>query len=488
LLSRCLLTFSGLGGGFAQRQLRRSTSSWLRRFKNLMKKILALLLLILLPTSLVAQFKLTAESRPVIFNRVILIDMTGAPPKPNMTVIVIGNRISAIGKTGKVYLPKNAQIIDASGKYLIPGLWDMHIHSGGYENGRKYFPFLIAKGITGVRDMGTPLEEILRLRKDINDEKILAPRMMITGHLLQGSLPFKNPVFVSVNNEVEASQAVINLKKNGVNFIKIHDAVPRDIYLAIAAEAKRQKLPLAGHVPPFISAVEGSNAGQQSIEHLGGRFYGVLLACSTREAELTERIKLIINDVLKAFGEKREPDDSAIFRADFTKPLFESFSEQKAKLVFAAFRRNKTWQVPTLVAQPLREAINERKDLSEDDRLYAKKLMRKQFDVVAAMQQAGVKIMAGTDLPLDKPKLHEELALLVEAGLTPMQALQTATSNPAKYLSMSDSLGTVEKGKLADLVLLDANPLDNIANTKKIFAVVVNGRYLSKVKLQEMLR
>lgn len=452
-----------------------------------MRGIFTLLLLFLLPTSLVAQFKLTAESRPIVFNRVTVIDMTGASPKPNMTVIVVGNRLSAIAKTGKVRLPKNAQIIEASGKYLIPGLWDMHIHSGGYENGRKYFPLLIAKGITGVRDMGTPLEEILPLRKDVNERKFLAPRMMIVGHLLQGPLPFKNPIFVSVNNKVEASQAVINLKKNGVNFIKIHDAVPRDIYFAIAAEAKRQGLPLVGHVPPFISAIEASNAGQQSIEHLGGRFYGVLLACSTREVELTERIKLMINDVLKAFGEKREPDDSAIFRADFTKPLFESFSEQKAKLVFATFRKNKTWQVPTLVAPPLREAINERKDLSEDDIIYAKKLVRNQFDIVAAMQRAGVKIMAGTDLPLDKPKLHEELALLVEAGLTPMQALQTATSNPAKFLNMSDSLGTIEKGKLADLVLLDANPLDDIANTKKISAVVANGRYLSKEKLREML-
>lgn len=451
-----------------------------------MKILFALLLFALLPVLINAQKNLS--NQPIVLTHVTIIDMTGALPKSEMNVVIAGNRIVTISKTGKAHLPKNAQIIDASGKFLIPGLWDMHIHSGGYENGRKYFPLLVANGITGVRDMGTPLEEILRLRKDVTEEKILAPRMMIVGHLLQGPLPFKNPIFVSVNNKAEASQAVINLKKNGVNFIKIHDAVPRDIYLAIAAEAKRQKLPLVGHVPPFISAVEASNAGQQSIEHLGGRFYGVLLACSTREAELSERIKLIINSVLKAFSEKKEPDDSAIFRTDFTKPLFESFSEQKAMRVFSTFRKNKTWQVPTLVAQPLREAINERKDLTEDDRLYAKKLIQKQFEIVAAMQRTGVKIMAGTDLPLDKPKLHEELALLVEAGLTPMQALQTATSNPAKFLNMSDSLGTIEKGKLADLVLLDANPLDNIANTKKISAVVINGRYLSQKKLQEMLR
>ncbi|HLM01655.1 MAG TPA: amidohydrolase family protein, partial [Pyrinomonadaceae bacterium] len=441
-----------------------------------------------LPTSLVAQFQPAAETRPIVFNRVTVVDMTGAPPKPNMTVIVVGSRISAVGKTGKVSLPENARIIDASGKFLIPGLWDMHIHSGGYENGRKYFPGLVANGITGVRDMGTPLEEILRLRKEANHGKFLAPRMIIAGHLLQGPLPFKNPVFLSVNNKAEASQAVINLKKNGVNFIKIHDAVPRDIYFAIAAEAKRQGLPLAGHVPPFVSAAETSNAEQQSIEHLGGRFHGVLLACSSRETELSERIKLTINDMLKAFSEKREPDDSAIFRAGFTKLLFESFSERKAMQIFLAFRKNKTSQVPTLVAQPLRAAVNERKDLSKEDIFYAGKLMQKQFEIVAAMQRAGVKIMAGTDSPLDKPKLHEELALLVEAGLTPMQALQTATSNPAKFLGLEKLLGTIEKGKEADFVLLDANPLDNIANTKRISGVVFGGRYFSKDKLEEMLR
>ncbi|MBI3650754.1 MAG: amidohydrolase family protein [Acidobacteria bacterium] len=426
------------------------------------------------------------ESKPLALIHATVIDATGAPAKADMTVIIAGDRIAALGKTGKVSLPKRAEIIDATGKFLIPGLWDMHVHSGGYENGKKNFPLLLASGITGVRDMGTPLEEILNLRAEIAEGKILAPRLIAAGPLVQGPLPFQNPIFISVNNQAEARQTVAFLKKRGVDFIKVQDAITRDLYFALADESKRLKIPFAGHLPPSISATEASNAGQRSIEHLGGRFYGVLLACSERETALTEKVNAIIEDVIKAFRENREPDDSAIFRADFTKPLFDSFSEQKAKTLFAIFLKNGTWQVPTLIAQPVREAINERKDLSEDDLGYAKKLAQRQLDLVAAMQRAGVKIMAGTDMPLDTQSLHEELALLVKAGLTPLEALLSATRNPAEFLGKLDSFGTVEKGKIADLVLLDANPLEDIRNTQKVSAVILGGKMMPKSFLQDL--
>jgi hypothetical protein len=263
--------------------------------------------------------------------------------------------------------------------------------------------------------------------------------------------------------------------------------LPRELYFAIASEARRQGIPFVGHVPPSISATEATNAGQHSIEHLGGRFYGVLLACSSREAELTERIRRIIKNVLKALNEKKEPDDSEIFRASFTKSLLDSFSEQKAAVLFAAFKKNDTWQIPTLVAQPIREAVNGwRKDLDEDDIRYGKLLVRKEFEIVAAMKRAGVKIMAGTDLPPNGLTLHEELSLLVEAGLTPMEALQAATRNPAEFLGRLDTLGTVEQGKIADLVLLDANPLEDIRNTRKIHAVIFGGKVIPQSSSQEI--
>jgi hypothetical protein len=417
---------------------------------------------------------------------VTVIDATGAPAKSDMSIVVANGRIITLGRTGKVRLPKGAEIVNAKGKFLIPGLWDMHIHSGGYENGKKYFPRLIAQGITGVRDMGSPLDEILRLRREVNEGLIIGPHMIIAGPIVQGPLPFRMPLFISVNNEAEARQTVISLEERGVDFIKVQDALPRDLYFAIADEAKRQRIPFAGHVPPSISAAEASNAGQRSIEHLGGRFYGVLLACSNRESELTAKVRGIVSNVMRDLNEGREPDDSGIFKFSLTKPLSESFDERKAAALFSIFLRNQTWQVPTLAAQPLRAAVNERKDLSADDIRYGRDLLQKQLDVVRLMQRAGVKIMAGTDLPPERSRLSEELSLLVEAGLSPMEALQSATRNPAEFIGRLDSLGTIERGKIADLVLLDDNPLEGISNIQKINAVVFGGRLIPRSSLEAM--
>jgi hypothetical protein len=403
-----------------------------------------------------------------------------------MSIVVADGRIIALHRTGKVRLPKGAEIINARGKFLIPGLWDMHVHSGGYENGKKYFPRLIAGGITGVRDMGSQLDEILRLRREVDEGAIIGPHMVIAGPIVQGPLPFRMPLFISANNEAEARQTVISLKERGVNFIKVQDALPRALYFAIADEAKRQRIPYAGHIPPSISASEASNAGQRSIEHLGGRFYGVLLGCSDRESELTAKVKEIVSNVMESLNVGREPDDSGIFRASLTKPLFESFNERKAAALFSMFLRNQTWQVPTLAAQPLREAINERSDLSADDIRYGRELLQKQLDVVRSMQRAGVKIMAGTDLPPERSRLYEELSLLVEAGLSPMGALQSATRHPAEFIGRLDSLGTIERGKIADLVLLDANPLEDIRNVQKINAVVFGGKLIPKSSLEAL--
>lgn len=312
----------------------------------------ALVFLVLLPTLIVGQSKPASKSKSIAFTHVTVIDATGAPAKPDMSVVILDSRIIALGRTGKIRIPRDAVVINAKGKFLIPGLWDMHIHSGGYENGKKYFPRLIANGITGIRDMGTPLDEILQLRKEVDEGIILGPHMVIAGPLVQGPLPFRMPVFISVGNEVEARRAVLSLKERGVDFIKVQDALPRDLYFAIAVEAKRQRISFAGHVSPFINASEASSVGQRSIEHLGGRFYGVLLACSDREAELTEKIRAIVRGVIEALNEQKEPNDSEIFRASLTKPLAKTFNEQKAAALLSVFRRNQTWQVPTLVSQP----------------------------------------------------------------------------------------------------------------------------------------
>jgi hypothetical protein len=437
------------------------------------------LLFLLCSTGNGAQLAARNDTASLVFTHITVIDAAGSLPKSDMSVVISGRRIARIGKTALVEIPRGARVVDAHGKFLIPGLWDMHVHSGGYEAGKQNLPKLLALGITGVRDMGSPLDEILRLRAAVNEGRLAGPRMVIAGPLLQGPLPFKSPLIMSVATDSEAKAAVRFLKTRGVDFIKVHDALPANLYSAVASESKRQRIPFAGHVPPSVGALEASKVGQRSIEHLGGRFYGVLLSCSSREAELTDRMRSTVARVLESLYAHKEPDDSEIFRSSFTKPLVASFDPGKARALLRTFKSNGTWQVPTLIGQPIRDAVNGgRKDLASDDIRYGRMLVQQQLDVVGMMSRAGVKLMAGTDLPLDHPRLHDELALLVQAGLTPLQALQSATRNPAVFLGMLDSLGTIEQGKIADLVVLDADPLADIHNSEKIRAVLVAGRFV----------
>jgi len=291
------------------------------------------------------------------------------------------------------------------------------------------------------------------------------------------------------------------VKEGGSDFVKVYALLPRDAYFAIAAEAKRLGIPFAGHVPYAISAAEASDAGQKSIEHLTG----ILLACSSKEEEIKKEAEI----KRQAGG---NPSYGMMLEAAAT------FDQKKAATLFACFARNGTWLSPTLAVLRSLAYIGDsafRDDArlkfippyikkgmwgdtafglnrrTPEDNNAAKKVFQKQLEVVGAMRRAGVEIIAGTDTPNPYVypgfSLHDELALLVRAGLTPMEALQAATRNAAKYVGQLDKLGTVEKGKIADLVLLDGNPLADISNTKRINAVVLGGRLINKAALEAML-
>jgi len=409
-----------------------------------------------------AQTRAAPKLHSLVFEHVTVIDMTGAPAQPDMTVVIKGDHISALGKTGKVRVQKGATIIDGSGKFLIPGLWDMHVHLeiSGKE---ASFPAYLSNGVTGLRDMGGNIDLINQWRQQIAKGSLLGPRIVASGSMLDGSPP-DWPLRIIVKNEAEARQAVRSLKSRGVDFIKVHNLLSREAYFAIADEAKKQGLPFAGHVPYEVTATEASNAGQKSIEHLTG--------------------------------------------------LPSTYDDEKARTFFALLVKNHTWQCPTLVTlraiaflndsdftnDPRSKAVKESWDFQIDKFFKsrsaeaiaaAKTSAQENIKEVGALRRAGVELMAGTDVgfPYVFPgsSLHDELALLVEAGLTPMEALQAATRNPAKYLGLLDSLGTVQKGKVATLLLLEANPLENIDNSRKIAAVVLNGRLLTAELLQRML-
>jgi imidazolonepropionase-like amidohydrolase len=291
---------------------------------------------------------------------------------------------------------------------------------------------------------------------------------------------------------------VRRLKTGGADLIKVYSELSRDSFLAIADEAKKQNIPFAGHVPFSVSALEASDAGQKSMEHL----WGIYLSCSSREEELrSEMLKGGVN----LSGSERirlEMDEAAA-----------SYDERKAADVFAHLAKNGTWMVPTFKAVlPDSEIFDLR--VTTDPRLkyiplaiqkrwteaaaagaaIKSKSFERKLQVVGAMHRAGVPFLAGTDTAWIQPytyagfSLHDELALLVKAGLTPMESLQTATINPARFLVMEKDLGTIAMGKIANLVLLDADPLADIHNTTKISAVFLAGKEFDRPALDQMLR
>ena len=470
-----------------------------------MKKAFVLPLLLLLAALLFVQARHSTQPTPLVFTHVTVIDATGAPAKPEMTVVITGGRITELGPTETVRVPKDAQVVDATGKFLIPGLWDMHVHWFGYD--KAYLRLFILNGVTGVRIMwGAPIH--FEWRREIEKGTLLAPRMVISSTILDGPKPIW-PGSIAVANEAEARQAVIKVKQDGADFVKVYSLLPRAAYFAIADEAKKQGLTFAGHVPYLVSAAEASDAGQKSIEHLTG----ILAACSSREAELRKGFQDAFSNLPQG---QRLPSPART--RPLTRMTLETFSPEKAAALFARLKRNQTWQCPTFTVLRSGAFIND-PNFRNDPRLkYMPKILRtrwdpatdfrfkartpedfdlsrlvykKQMELVGMMNRAGVEFLAGTDVsnPYCFPgfSLHDELVLLVEAGLTPMAALQAATLNPARFLGREQELGTVEQGKIADLVLLEGNPLEDIRNTQRINAVVIRGRLIPKAELEQML-
>ena len=470
----------------------------------------ALLLWILIVVSTLACS--CAKREPALaITHVTLIDGTGSPSKPDMTVLIVRDRVAAISPSATASLPWRVNVVDGRGKFLIPGLADMHVHltaAGEPDGSRKFMiPLLLANGITSVRDMGGYLESLLPLRREIEEGKRLGPRIFLAGPYLDGSPPAFQPSFV-VSDAVEASEDVRQLQQRGVDFIKVQSRLSRTAYFAIAAAAKREHIFFVGHVPDHVTAAEASAAGQKSIEHLTG----VLRACSSDEP------KLMREQFSSATGKEKRVS-SGTRQLDWDSELFHGFSETQAHALIEEFASNGTWQTPTLIllkqnAYPTenlaatpdprtrylpRDVLNRWTQSAHQDAKAASQreyslrtgLMEKSEYVVGAMQRSGVRVLAGTDTPAPFVypgfSLHEELALLVESGLTPMQALQAATSRAAEFMGKSATQGTIEKGKVADLVLLDANPLTDIHNTTRIRAVVVRGKLLDRAALNELL-
>jgi imidazolonepropionase-like amidohydrolase len=364
----------------------------------------------------------------------------------------------------------------------------MHMHLSYVTE--HAFPLLIANGVTGVCDMGGDLDQIDRWRDEIRNGTRIGPRIVRAGPVLDGPRTEEGKYRVTINSAEEGRKAVQSLKQRGVDFIKVYHFLSRDSYFAIADEAKKLSIPVAGHIPNGVSPQEASDAVQRSLEHT------TVLLQSTMSLE------------------KKDGRSSK----ELTAQAFDTLLGAQGAAWFQTMVKSGTWHTPTLVlarsfllrvelsAKPddrrkfVAPAVKEHweknnpvpQNVSEQDKAERREALQKMFDVVRAMHKAGVQMLAGTDPPTRDVfpgfSLHDELGLLVDAGFTPREALETATANPAKCLGLSNSHGAIEKGKAADLVLLEADPLADIANTQKIAAVVVAGKFFARPALDEMLR
>lgn len=396
---------------------------------------------------------------------VSVVDVASGGILPNSTVLIHGEAIASVSRNAAP--PVNARVVDGRGKYLIPGLWDMHAHMEG--SGEAWLELYVANGVTGIRDMGSDLDFILPLRDATASGRIVGPRIIAAGPILDDA-PEAWPFRMRVRDAEEGRAAVRLLKRRGVDLIKVHNLTPRDAFFAIAGEARRQNLPVAGHVPSDVTIEEAIDAGLTSIEHLAE--FRLWTSCSA--------------------GTDYRPEACRAF--------------------FAMLARRGIWQTPTLVAMSEILAIGTPASTVSAERLvYATRSIRELWAgnqrefatperiqrlrtlaqvsavVTSDMAKAGVRILAGCDAMIAGFCVHDELVAMVRGGMTPLAALQTATINPALYLGRDKALGTVAPTRIADLVLLDGNPLEDIANVRRIRAVVIRGRILERPELDRIL-
>src|SRR5712691_656358 len=430
----------------------------------------------------------------LVLSNVTVVNVRTGTLVPEQTVILERNRIASVGPSKSAKYPRNAPSVNCRGLFLIPGLWDMHVHLvfGDWFPGAQEIslPLFVANGVTGVRDMGSELNIVQDWRNEIEAGQLVGPRILTSGPMLDGPKP-RFPSSVTIATPEDAHRAVADLKRRGADFIKLQSLIPRDAVFAIAEEARKHEIPFEGHVPDSVRASEMSQSGMKSFEHLIGIFEG------SSAAE---------DDFLK--GNKTEGRFLATYDA------------ARAASLAAMLAKNQTWQCPTLVWERggnLIDVTDFGKDTrakyvpalwktktwkkfryeiiqgyGTDDLPTRKKFLDKELEVVGMLYKTGVRFLAGTDTPAGVYvfpgfSLHEELQRFGAAGFTPLEALQTATINPARFFGLENHLGAIEKGRLADLVLLSANPLEDIANTQKIAGVVVNGRYFNRAELDQML-
>ncbi|HEX6086293.1 MAG TPA: amidohydrolase family protein [Thermoanaerobaculia bacterium] len=362
--------------------------------------------------------------------------------------------------------PEGATVVDGRGKYLIPGLWDMHVHLSWTT--ASALPVLLANGVTGVRDLGSSLPELDAWRTRIEDGSLAGPRIVRVGPILNGQ-SFNKYQLVTGNPDQTRGVARA-LKFAGVDALKTHRRMERESYFALVDEAKKLGLRVVGHIPMTVTPAEASEAGQQTIEHVATLFEGTF----------QQLVVGSLGDAIRAWREKGAAELFATFVKNGT--VFDPTLIAYHRVLHAGDPAQLRY-----VAASLRKEFAERKPLTPEQLAEWKNAYDEYGAVVKMAADAGVTIVTGSDIAAERVPgftLHDELELLVAAGLTPLQAVRAATVNSAAVVNVS---AAIEPGARADLVLLDADPLADIRNTRKIHAVIARGKLLRRAELDRLL-
>ncbi len=449
------------------------------------------------------------------FQRIVVTDVTvlgleHGELSAHRDVVIEDGVITSVLEAKAKRVWSNAQIVDGHGKFLMPGMWDMHTH---IKHPEVDFPVYIANGVLGIRNMGGEQDKVFAWDARLKSGSLLGPLAFVSGPILDGPggpvEPKSYGVFIA--NPEQARVEVDALQAKGADFVKVYDALSRESYFAIATESRRIGLPFAGHVPNDITILEAVHAGQRSIEH-GIEHRGE----STAEEELIASLKT--HDY---FAEAMRTQNYTLIPEGIAREgriWQEHFSQKRADNLYRALAHNGTYLCPTLVTERWGAYGDEMAQIPDSRQQYIdpgtlpywqpsmnmlskyatpaykdwfKTKYRMLLEQIPRQQKLGVQLLAGTDLtiPFIYPgsSVHDEIKLFAVAGLTPLEALQTATTHPVAFFGLQKTLGSVTVGKKAELVLLDGNPLEDLNNLDRVSAVLTHKKLLLRPELDQMM-
>lgn len=434
-----------------------------------------------------------------VIDHVTVIDGTGAAPLQEATVLVQDDQIIRVGPAGSVPVPPGAEVIDGTDHFLLPGLWDMHVHISRSLGGPQVLPAFLAFGVTGVRDVGSS-DSIAVWAEQTQSGSRLGPRILKAGPQIGvwADLGGAQQPHMDVVSSLEDIAGFMERRRGWADYIKLQDGFSeRDVWLAVAEAARSGGHFVAGHIPMNVRLPEAVDAGLRSIEHA----FGLSLALSSFEPELRSRVlsgdgglwdDFIAADA-DALGTLDEERLAELVRhmkaaeAVLDPTLNEAFAFATAS-TGGWFEEPQLAYLPRVVRDRWRQTAE---DMDPTEFANYRRLWQQVPALVGRMHSMGVTVVAGsgagTYFMFPGSGLHNELAFLVQAGLTPMEAIQSATIRPMELMGLSSSLGTIEPGKKADMILLDANPLSDISNSRRVVGVWKGGTYFDREALDAML-